>query len=754
MARTNLLLWLGLASAALLAGRVDAALLPLLHLVDDQDKAIEKPLDVCFQVELRTDCRRVAPGEEVHTDAAFYSLRIEGEDHGPLVVRRTELKAQVDGSFRVRVARKAWLRVESGGRQQPLTVSLYAPQDPSFREPAFRTQLQPAASEVRVPAGEFIASLAMARNAPDLHRLRAEPAARVRLSYRARPGWSLVARCRTAATGRPLAGVEVRAAEAFGYGQKERPLSAAISGTDGLVLLSGLEAAMASLSGRHPEFIPAAVQGLTASPGTFAFRDLDLAMGGRLSAHVTVHGKALVGAHCRVFTLAPDAPNPKETYRELWADIADTRGGCRSGRLAQGTYKLRIEIPESTAQVNRWVNVLEAQDAEEDVALAPTRITGEVRRAGRPAPGYSVEAMLIARDLPKGARGDVAAKATSDESGKYELTLWAPGWYGFFVRSPSGVATAGHQDLTTEGDEERKVDFDLDTSSFRGVVVDEAGRPVDKATVSVRWQGVLVATTDAEGKFEIDVQGEGAATLTAFKAGYRSSEPADLQVVKDAPIPPVTLVLKRKSTRSGTVLSTAGSPVAGALVASLVSTPESGPVPYRTTRTDAAGSFEVEIPPGPPRVFVSGPGCPLFRFDLPSESGAGPAATEAPSLSPILRCPELPAALELTLVDDKGTPLAHAGVILRQEGGIVPQQVLADHLRQLGLPTETDGMGRIVLAGLAPGSYDLFLNTISSESTIAAGWQQGFLTAANLPALATTELQLTLPSGAVPAGHP
>jgi len=105
----------------------------------------------------------------------------------------------------------------------------------------------------------------------------------------------------------------------------------------------------------------------------------------------------------------------------------------------------------------------------------------------------------------------------------------------------------------------------------------------------------------------------------------------------------------------------------------------------------------------------------------------------------------VPAALELTLVDDKGHPLPHAGVILLKDGVIVPQYVLADHLRLLGLPSEADGTGHLILAGLAPGNYDLFLNTTSSESTIAAGLKQGFLTSITLPALETTEIQVTLP---------
>src|SRR5262249_23169314 len=158
---------------------------------------------------------------------------------------------------------------------------------------------------VKIPAGDFLASLALERNAPDLQRLKARPAARARLTYHPRRGWSLVARCRAAATGRPVHRAAGKAAEVLGYGREDGPLPGAVSDEDGLALLPGLDATMASLSVRHPEFIPNEVQGLTASPGTFAFKSVDLAVGGRLVAHVTLHSQPVAGAGCRLYALVP-----------------------------------------------------------------------------------------------------------------------------------------------------------------------------------------------------------------------------------------------------------------------------------------------------------------------------------------------------------------------------------------------------------------------------------------------------------------
>ena len=740
--------------------------LDLLDLMDDRGKAIASPLEACFQVELRTECQQLAAGEKVRLPAAFNSLRIEGPDHGPLSLPRAELLARAataaaagaGASRRLAVPRKAVLQVASGraaGLRQPLTVSLYRPQDPAFREPAWRATLAPGESAVKVPAGEHIASLAVAGNAPDLKRLQAQPGELIRLSYQPRSGWSLIARLRAAADDRPVSGVRVRFAETVGFGQPERPIGESVSGPDGLVLVSGLGATMAGLAARHPNFLAAEAQGLTASPGTFAFRDLALHAGGRLHVQVSVHGRPVQGATCELDTPVPVSRDSKEPYQKLWEGKVDAQGICQSTRLAAGVYKLRVMMPQSASRFSRWVTVPEGRDAEVDVPLAPARVAGAVKRGGSPASGYRVKAARLEADRPAGAQSDPDGEAASDETGKYELTLWSPGTYLLLLKSPAGAPVAGHRQLTTAGDDEQTVDFDLTGSPLHGTVTDEAGQPVEGARVGLQgWEGARVAASDGAGRFEFDVQGKGAATLQAFKAGYREAGPVAVQVLQeDVPVPPVTLVLKRKTTAKGTVLSAAGAPVAQALVISIAPTPD-GPDAYRTTRSGADGSFEIEVPPGgPPRVFISGPGCPLSGFDLvvppaplPAAPGdaTGDAAAETAAAPSMLRCPALPAALQLSLADDRGTPLAHAGLILRSGSTIVPNAVLVEHLMQLGLSAETDGGGNLVLAGLAPGDYDLFLNMLSSEGTVAAGSHEGFLTSVTLPALETTEIQLTL----------
>lgn len=728
----------------------------LLHLVDDRGEAVGARVEVCFQVELRNECASVAPRAAARAPQGFSSVRVEGDDHGPVQLRRADIAAQGDGSYRVTVPRKALLLIQRPVREVAapaagpsrdgvaLGVSLYLPADASFREPAFRVSLAGPVWQVKIPAGQFIASLTRAGSAPNLRRLVAPPGGSVRLAYRPLPGWSLVVRCRAGAGGGPVAGAGVKLVEALGFGRPARPIASDFSAADGLALVSGIVANLVSVSAEHAGFLPATVHGITAGPGTFALREVALAVGGRLLAHVSVHGRPLSGAGCQIDDVQVAAVDPREAAREVWTGLTDAKGTCVSPRLAAGGYRLRVRVPDSSAVVRRWISLTDGQDQEEDLALVPSRISGTVLRRDQPAIGYKVAASVVPLGEPSGAGLDTAGEATSDENGRYELTLWDAGRYILRLRSPAGGSVAGHHLLTTLGDDDQTVDFSLDASAFTGTVVDEAGLPVPGATVALTyWSGGVTTAVDSAGDFSIDADGSGAATLRAVKTGYAPSDEAQLQVVQDGPIPPVTLVLKRLSTFRGTVTSASGTPLAGVLVTSLRSLAGGEVTVYASATSDGQGIFEVAVPPGTTRAFLDGPACPLSVVDLVAQAAPDPDVD--PAAVNLVACVPQPAALDLSFLDNQGRPMPHAVVILRLGGTIVPQRVLATHLTLLGLPPESDGSGRLVLAQLAPGEADLYLKGPALEGSIAAGLAQGFLTSVDLAALETAEVQLTVP---------
>jgi hypothetical protein len=149
---------------------------------------------------------------------------------------------------------------------------------------------------------------------------------------------------------------------------------------------------------------------------------------------------------------------------------------------------------------------------------------------------------------------------------------------------------------------------------------------------------------------------------------------------------------------------------------------------------DREGRFELPAVEGAAtRVFATGAGCPLTSFTL--------VASEEEL---ILHCAELPASLELRFTDTQGKPVAGKSVFARREGVVIPEEVLAMHLTSLHLPTTTDGGGRLLLVGLAPGNYDLYLAEATNHELIASGSPHGFLTATSLAPLTTSELEVTV----------
>jgi hypothetical protein len=197
----------------------------MLQLTDDRGKAVAGSLRVCFQLERSLDCRQIEHGEAIQAPAAFVEVTAEGEDYGPVKIRREAIPAASGGALRLAVARKALLVIKRAGAPQPaqpgssgraseaLSVSLYRPEDMTFREPAFRALLAAGETTIKVPAGDFIAALSGGAKAPDLHRLAVMPAAMARLNYEPRPGWSLVVRCRAEGNGKAVRDTEVKIAE-------------------------------------------------------------------------------------------------------------------------------------------------------------------------------------------------------------------------------------------------------------------------------------------------------------------------------------------------------------------------------------------------------------------------------------------------------------------------------------------------------------------------------------------------------------
>jgi hypothetical protein len=701
-----------------------------LRLVDDRGKTVAAKLDICFQVGIRNDCISGRAGAPVQVPPEFLSVRVEGPDHGPVSVRRQDLKREPDGGLLLSVPRKALLQI-GGSPEDHLSVSLYSQDDPLFRAPAFRREVR-VGSSLKIPAGDHLVSLAAAGRAPDLHLLNARPGDNERLAYRASPGWSLVLRCQANQERAPVQGARIDLGAMEGYPPRGRVYQQ-ISGKSGLALFSGLPFVLASARVDHPRFVPHQEEGISASPGTFAFREALLEEGGRLRAMVTTDGKPLPGVDCQVLEYDANPQGPAPEPKAHFQGTTDKAGICRSGKLAAGPYTLRLAKPGSRTFLDRSVVLTNGEETAVAVPIVSIQVHGTVLRGSQPAAAYGVTFSDENEIKPNATRRDAQAEATTDEKGEYEVLLWSPADYVCSVRTPQGTP-ATSKGLRLESAEER-VDFFLEEHDVAGVVLDEHDQPVAEATVGLSWNRSYhrLARTDAQGLFSFPLTEDGHGTVRIGKSGYLEPAPIEVEARPDAYPPPLTIHLKRTGLLTGKLLGSAG-PAAGASLFSYRLEPGGTAVPLGYATADGEGRFELAAADGAPtRVFATGAGCPLTSLDL------APSPEEA-----VLPCAELPASLELHFTDTHGKPVPGKNVFARKDGVFIPNEVLATHLSGLHLLSATNGGGRLLLVGLAPGNYDVYLGEATNPALIAGGLPNGFLAASNLAPLTTTELEVTV----------
>lgn len=704
-----------------------------IRFLDDRGEPIASPLDACFQTDRRTECMKSGSGGPVEPPGPFLILRVEGPDHGPASLRPEDLETR-EGRLFARVPRKALLQIEKPPAE-PLTISIYDKRAPSFDKPLFSAQ----GGQIKIPAGDFLISLSSGRQAPDLHLLSATPGSVTRIEYRSRRGWSLVLRCRGAKDHQPLSASSISLESVLGYDTPNRLIDEQKTGQDGLAVFSGLLGRTVKAGVHHPEYLSQKVEGLSAAPGTFTFREIVLEEGGRVRAKVVMDGRGQEGVRCQV--MDPQAADEKS--RQLYEGLTDRQGICTSPKLPAGSYLLFANLPEERGRLSRTLVIRNGSDTEEEFALAKIRLSGKVSRGNDPVSGFIIRVFEVNEEL--NARIGVG-KGQSGEDGTYEIALWKPGRYGVALLDSAEARTilAQKSIVLEAGEEAETVDFSLESASVRGKVVDEAGNPVAAAEVALRWSGVeRWLSTNDQGEFEFLLEDKGSGDIKAEKEGYRPSQFQEVALAEETELPPITLILEKENLFKGTLSSAAGVPVSGGWVGALKSVYGDEYIePPREGRTDAKGKFEVAPISGVRnRLFASGPGCPLSFFD-PLDSGGDLA----------LRCQGQPAVLDLTLTDSQGHPVPNAAVVLRQGHVILPTRLLEFHLSFLGLRAQTDASGRLVIPNLAPGDYDVFLARFQVEGMIEAGSRTGYLQSVHLAPLNTTEIQLTVgaPSSAQP----
>jgi hypothetical protein len=702
----------------------------ILRFEDDRGQALAAPLDVCFQKETVMDCQPVS-GKTATPPPEFQSVRIEGPNHGPVLLRPMDLKPGPDGYVAVVVPRKADLQVlaEPGPR---LTVSLYSPDDPTFRNPSFRQEIE-AGGSMKIPSGLHLASLTRAGQAPELTLLNTTPGLRRQLTYSSRQGWSLILRCRAKKDGHVLQGATVHIEGEVGFSSDTKAPIQQITDGHGLTLFSAIPHALANAAVEHPLYTRLEERGISASPGTFAFRETVLEEGGLLRAAITLDGRPARKVSCQILQIEANPRGPAPEPHVTFSGETNANGICQSGKLPPGPYTLRLRADAGRSFTDHSFVVTPGDTTSVSLDLHPIHVAGRVLRGLRPAMGYVLTLSNMSELKPNATRRDAETEASTDERGGFETVLWTPGDYFAVLHSPAGTPAASRRLRIDEDTDD--LDFQLEENGINGVVTDERGSQVPEAIVQFDWNqtSMRLGMTDSRGAFSFDVTEPGEGTVKASKRGYESPEPVAVTIHPDVVAPPLVIQLRRATRLSGHILTSRG-PATGAFLQSYRTDPKGEVSFVDSSVVKGDGTFEIAgSDKRPTRLFVTGSGCPLSIFDVqPSTSDL------------VLRCPDAPSSLELTLEDSQGKPLVGRTVFLLQDGQLIPSDTLIGHLSQFQILAATDGSGHLHLVGLAPGSYDLYLADVTSPELISLGVKEGLMTSAYLAPFATVEIEITL----------
>ncbi len=166
-------------------------------------------------------------------------------------------------------------------------------------------------------------------------------------------------------------------------------------------------------------------------------------------------------------------------------------------------------------------------------------------------------------------------RSVDDPKGRFTVVLSGPGVY-VVEASADGCAIARSEPVNTDLQLERELRLKLSKGlTVSGMVTDEAGRPIDGATVlalSKTGAPLPVSATEVppgagvvtkNGRFQFENLNAGKETFRVLHPDYAFAAVENLQLNADAHQPPITVVMKRGGTIRGHVYDQFGRLAAG-----------------------------------------------------------------------------------------------------------------------------------------------------------------------------------------------
>jgi carboxypeptidase family protein len=365
--------------------------------------------------------------------------------------------------------------------------------------------------------------------------------------------------------------------------------------------------------------------------------------------------------------------------------------------LEAGRYLLTARGAHALQQKAQIIEVSEGATERIELMIDRIPVRGYAFLGGEPLAGAEIEITSSSAAW----RGTVR----TDADGHYETELWQANSMQAVITS-SKLATefaSGHRGELERGAIEWN--FAIPDRRVIGYVVDDAGAPVVKASVSLASEDGeirqrLNAITDAQGRFEYSAARSGRYRLDIDSVQHLKPETAQFELRDDDPDKRVDLVLKRGMQLVVRVRREDGTPIAGAMVADGLI--EDGSRPIARYKTSDTGEAIVRGLPDEEKTLYVIPVHGSFTI----AHVVLDAQTREHGLD--VTVPDAKSALVIRARDGKGAGLENVKFAVRYNGEFIPPAIvlLLRFVQHADYRTSPAGEARIT--GLPSGHYELW----------------------------------------------